>query len=173
MPARFIVSELLGAAIASGVLIPLAVAHEGDWYPKGAPGFQGQQAYYYVPAIFAVAFNSVYQLARLGLVSSGRLRAGRRPKPLSFSLRRPLTLAEPEAIDTANALLGPSAAEPSLDRQASGQSGRSRAGAGMSMGDVPPAVWVPAWVAFSAAALVAFPWLFGCRVAIRARGANG
>ena len=30
--ARFILSEALGAILASGVLIPVAAAREGDWY---------------------------------------------------------------------------------------------------------------------------------------------
>jgi len=74
--ARFILSEALGAVLASGLLIPVAAAREGDWYAAGAAGFEGLEAYYYVPAIFAIAFDAVYQVLRL----AARLRPRRKPR---------------------------------------------------------------------------------------------
>lgn len=139
MPARFVLSELLGACVASGILIPLAEAREGDWYDVDAPGFQGIQAYYYVPAIFAVAFDSVYQLLKVvwALFSSRRNRAKREtaiPLLPGGSLARRDDLAKAAAWSL----------------------------------DVPFRVWGSAWAAFSAVALAVFPLLFGCRISMTA-----
>ena len=71
VPARYILSELLGAATASGILLPLAVANVGTWYDKDASGFEGQDAYYLLPAIFAIAADSLYQLVKIMIVYVG------------------------------------------------------------------------------------------------------
>lgn len=65
VPKRYILSELLGAAVASGVLLPLAERHKNEWYDSKTSGFEGKDAYYLMPAILAVAFDSVYQLSRI------------------------------------------------------------------------------------------------------------
>jgi len=83
VPARYILSELIGASVASGVLIPLAVRKANVWYDKGASGFEGQQAFYLLPAIFAIAADSVYQLLKIMIIYLG--------PPLVAALRRGLS----------------------------------------------------------------------------------
>ena len=39
---RYVLSQLAGAALASGFLLPLALANEGTWFKMGASGFQGK-----------------------------------------------------------------------------------------------------------------------------------
>ena len=65
VPARFILSQAVGAFMAFGIFLPVAIAHSGDWYKESATGFNGSAAYTTIPAIFVIAFDSVYQLTKL------------------------------------------------------------------------------------------------------------
>ena len=65
VPARFILSQAVGAFVAFGLFLPLAIAHSGDWYKESATGFNGSAAYTTIPAIFVIAFDSVYQLIKI------------------------------------------------------------------------------------------------------------
>jgi len=56
---------MLGAGLSAGVFLRLAVQHEGKWFAADASGFEGKDAYYLMPGIIAVAFDSVYQLGRI------------------------------------------------------------------------------------------------------------
>jgi len=59
-------------------LIPLARRKEGSWYPKGAPGFEGLDAFIYMPAIAAIAATSLYQLLRTLVQLSAARKTGPR-----------------------------------------------------------------------------------------------
>lgn len=76
IPERFIYSQMAGALVISGAILPVVVAKSGEWYAKDATGFEGPDAYIYMPAIFCIFVDSTLQLSRLmwKLVRSRRRR---------------------------------------------------------------------------------------------------
>lgn len=139
VPARYIFSEMLGASIAAGVLLPLAQAHSGEWFDPSKSGFQGVDAYYLMPGILTVAFDSVYQLGKI----------------LSL-YAAPLFMREVERIrqgtsgDYAPLVSNSSATEAASDKTRTSPVEKTR-------------VWVGGWALSSFVALFAFRGLFQTR----------
>ncbi|KAJ8605336.1 hypothetical protein CTAYLR_002389 [Chrysophaeum taylorii] len=154
VPARYVFSELLGAVTASGVLLPLAVARRGEWYDYDKTGFEGKDAYYLMPAILAVAFDSIYQLCKI---------AGQ-----AVNRRRPQRTVDVSSSSLLEAAAGTPSADNGDDGLALTMIGTNSDSTALrktpeASFDVPRWLWFSGWASSSLVALFVFRGLFNTR----------
>eukprot|EP00941_MAST-03F_sp_MAST-3F-sp1_P004318 g4318.t1 len=69
---RYVISQLFGSFLASGIILPVAYWHRGKWFAEGAKGFEGLDAFYILPAITIIVVDSIWKVFALAL-SSGQI----------------------------------------------------------------------------------------------------